>query len=231
MSGPVVSVEVTVRLDPASLAAIAELARALMAAPAASPRPEPAPAQEMPQPAVIGSRAGEEQGAVVEALRPPPPTVSAPKAMTAADVISRRGAVWTDERKALLAELYPCGTALDVILERLNALPGPAVPNKDNIGVQAFNLGIKRNVTAREAAKAAAPTFRPDLPPVPRPLQPDHVTVAYSTAFAWAGERGLASTRGGMDIEAVNRKRRELGLPPFVISRPNVVAQRPMAAE
>lgn len=51
------------------------------------------------------------------------------------------------------------------------------------------------------------------------PPVPTDVTLAtYSAVFAWAGERGLASARDGMDLGAVNRKRVQLGLPPFEIA-------------
>lgn len=40
---------------------------------------------------------------------------------------------------------------------------------------------------------------------------------SYNTAFAWAAGRGLATARDGMELDRVNRKRRELGLLPFEI--------------
>jgi hypothetical protein len=52
--------------------------------------------------------------------------------------------VWTPERRALLAELWPTLTPASDILERINALPGARVRSADAVGAQAQKIGVRR---------------------------------------------------------------------------------------
>jgi hypothetical protein len=52
--------------------------------------------------------------------------------------------VWTQERRALLAELWPTLTPASDILQRINALPGERVRSADAVGAQAQKIGVRR---------------------------------------------------------------------------------------
>lgn len=77
-------------------------------------------------------------------------------------------------------------------------------------------LEIVDTAPALLQAPAAAPTEAQGVP-APRPTSTEPLQADYGTIMAWAGQRGLASVRDGMDIDKVNAKRRELGLAPFVM--------------
>lgn len=104
--------------------------------------------------------------------------------------------VWSEERKEVLRREYPAGTPRAAILARINALPGPNV-TPDRMSVQAANMGLRR--PGREVARDAA-----------APVETDH-----ATALRWGAERGLDPHR--LDLDAVNAKRRALGLPEFIV--------------
>ena len=96
----------------------------------------------------------------------------------------------------------------------------------------------------RDLASAPAVLANPAIPPVPalrgpapgapmrsaaevmvealkaeaRPCPGDPVPASYASVLRWAGERGLGSERDGFDLVRVNRKRVELGLPPFELA-------------
>ncbi len=122
---------------------------------------------------------------------------------------------WTAERKTLLTRDYPRGASIDRLHAALSALPGAPI-RREAIAVQAAKMGVKRpQPTVRKA---------PALAPVPRGPSPaldagGCQVVTYATALKWAGERGLAS-RDTMELDVVNRKREQLGLPPFRIAKP-----------
>jgi hypothetical protein len=52
--------------------------------------------------------------------------------------------VWTAERKALLAELWPQMLHMEDVLARLNALPGPSISSIDAVRIKAQKLGLRR---------------------------------------------------------------------------------------
>lgn len=139
--------------------------------------------------------------------------------------------VWTPERVALLRRDWPAGVPVDALETALNALPGQRV-KRDRIAIKAAYLGVKRPKAAPVPAvpvAQSAPLAAAPVPPAPAPTpaigpfgMDEHgfERVPYATAYAWAGQRGLASVTHGMELAAVNRKRQELGLPPFRIVKP-----------
>jgi hypothetical protein len=52
--------------------------------------------------------------------------------------------VWTAERKALLAELWPQMMPIQDVLARLNALSGPPISSIDAVRIKAQKLGLRR---------------------------------------------------------------------------------------
>jgi hypothetical protein len=53
--------------------------------------------------------------------------------------------VWTTERKALLAELWPKMLHMEDVLAQLNALPGPPISSVEAVRVKAQKLKIRRS--------------------------------------------------------------------------------------
>jgi hypothetical protein len=53
--------------------------------------------------------------------------------------------VWTAERKALLAELWPKMLHMDDVLAQLNALPGPPISSVEAVRVKAQKLKLRRS--------------------------------------------------------------------------------------
>lgn len=139
------------------------------------------------------------------------------------------GSPWTDERRTLLRELWPVWVPPREIAERLAKLPGWPAPEAGSINAYARYMKLQRAARplapadleplAEPDAEASSPQPAQPEPPVGRnqaSAAPERVT--YATAFAWAGQRGLAHVRNGMDLGRVNLKRAELGLPAFELS-------------
>lgn len=101
--------------------------------------------------------------------------------------------VWTAERLA-----YVAAHAWDPVRDIQDALldmEGPYIA-----------LGALKEKVAEALAKTPAPAASASA-------LAEHAD--YATIYQWAAARGLASSRGGMDLEKVNKKRRDLGLVPF----------------
>jgi hypothetical protein len=146
--------------------------------------------------------------AAPKAAPPAPPAASAPpKPQKLPDDLP----LWTKARCDVIRGEWPKGTDVHTVHRMLEALPGRPVPVA-RIAIQAAALGVRRPLPA--PAPARDPT-----PPKPAPSSADSAFVEanYATVFAWAGQRGLATTREGFELDRVNAKRIELGLAPFRI--------------
>lgn len=125
------------------------------------------------------------------------------------------GKKWSAQRLDVLRRDYPAGVSMGELLARLNALPGPAVT--DNQGwAAAAKLGLKRP-SGGNAVRSSNPAQPAPAPAILRPAAGPIVADAEQIR-RWAAQRGLATAK--LDIEAVNRKCREIGHPEFVLKPP-----------
>lgn len=136
------------------------------AAPRVAPSvPEAASGQPSPEPQVFGPEAVARMAdAAVSALPADPPAAPADH-----QAEPRKASTWTPGRNAILSALYPRGAALDAILARLNATPGPQVVSVEAVKTQAKKLGLRR-ADASQPAPAEAPAAA--APPAPKPAPP-----------------------------------------------------------
>lgn len=231
---PIDTMTITIEAGPYLTAAALRLCAALeapSARPSQAAAAEPPHVDETPQP---------------EALQPEPtppqpieaPIAAAPElAITDPAVIPaplapepRRGKVWTPERLELMRRDYPSGRPLQELWRALLALPGLPITHQKHLGIKAHGLNISRNGRPRDPADAPAVVDdggdeheadeNDEDSPAPTLDPPNGFeTVTFSTAYAWAGQRGLATHREGMDLARVNEKRLDLGLRPFAITR------------
>ncbi len=139
-----------------------------------------------------------------------PPAAAAPSAP-----VPSRSPVWTDERKAVVRREWPRGTEAPEILRMLKALPGKPLPAPAvrRLGIKAAELGLRR------PEQPAAP--RTTIPARVPAVATGPVQAEWEQLERWAADRGFAQRLDHRDREAslalVNAKRRELGLPPFVL--------------
>jgi hypothetical protein len=125
-----------------------------------------------------------------------------------------QSSVWTDERDALVRATYPAGVPRDVILERLNALPGPRIDRPMHVVERSRVLGVKRppgfqSPKPRNSAKKIAPPPRPQaIPKPPRspsrsPLKAE-LRVIYNHGFQLWQDGYLPVTKRN-DVDAINK--------------------------
>ena len=162
---------------------------------------------------------------ILHAIPPMPGSVDPPMV---APVEQHR---WSEARLEVLRRAWPLGVPTTEILALVNDLPGPAITSFGAIDAKARTLQLHRPTMAvrlavRQAQAAPAECEKPAAAPTVKQAVPSAVPapegvlcVTYATALAWAGQRGLAPVRDGMDLDQVNRKRVALGLPPFRIVR------------
>ena len=137
---------------------------------------------------------------------------------------------WSAERVAILREHWPTAIASIEILRRVNALRGPEVTMAQLQSYASVSLHLKRpEGTVRKT---------PDVPPIGSPLRPNGqaqrpapVTTGYvaqlqpvpadfDTIYSWAGNHGIPSFDGSVEMVAsVNAKRLRVGLNPFKLVR------------
>ena len=140
------------------------------------------------------------------------PAAAAPSAP-----VPSRSPVWTDERKAVVRREWPRGTEAPEESSgclRLSRASRSRPRRSGALGIKAAELGLPASRTAR------GPWFRPSLPRVPA-VATGPVQAEWEQLERWAADRGFAQRLDHRDREAslalVNAKRRELGLPPFVL--------------
>jgi hypothetical protein len=137
----------------------------------------------------------------------------------------------TPKRVEVMRREYPRGTPMPEIRALLEQLPGAKLPHNGLLQGHCAGMGLRRpqiepETTKPETTKIAAPQAEPepqrrpatsaDLPssrPAPGP-----VTVSHEFARRWGAERGLSSRT--LDLDAVNVKRRGLGLNEFRLESP-----------
>jgi hypothetical protein len=99
----------------------------------AAPTETPEPPQQCPPPAAVAFR------------QTTPPVPSSAQAPLPAAEPHVKLPVWTAERKALLAELWPKMLHMDDVLAQLNALPGPPISSVEAVRVKAQKLKLRRS--------------------------------------------------------------------------------------
>jgi hypothetical protein len=131
---------------------------------------------------------------------------------------ARRGAqrcVWTDQRIAYLKRAFPADTRLETMLDALNAMPGEKISGTHAVGVKAAKLQLRRGGMQSAPQASVMYGLRERAPGAGRELS---ALTDYETARQWASQRGLCNGIDGvLDVDAVNERRKSLGLPPFVI--------------
>jgi hypothetical protein len=129
---------------------------------------------------------------------------------------ARASNVWTEQRVAYLQRAYPADTKLETMLDALNRMPGDKVANMNAISVKAAKLQLRRTGMDKTVPQASVMYgLRERAPGARRELS---ALTDYETARQWASQRGLCNGIDGvLDVDAVNQRRKSLGLPPFVI--------------
>jgi hypothetical protein len=113
-------------------------ARATTGRGAATAPPPETPEPPLPRPAAVAAPPAD------DAPRSTSSAQALPQAAEPAGTSGRDSPVWTQERRALLAELWPTLTPASDILQRINALPGERVRSADAVGAQAQKIGVRR---------------------------------------------------------------------------------------
>lgn len=157
---------------------------------------------------------------------PPVPTVvAADPTLEPADIDPRPP--WSQERDTLVLRDWPRPVPVREIQAAINALPGPPRTTAQ-IAVRAAALHLRRpddfgpamqmRRAREQRAVRPAPAIQVALPKPPLPSRSpnDPVLATLDQIAHWAGPRGIQVFAAG-DVEAVNRKRKALGLPPFVL--------------
>lgn len=137
---------------------------------------------------------------------------------------------WSAERVALLREHWPSLLASVEILRRLNALPGPEVTMNQMQTYASVQLHLKRPEGVPRKVRVVPPIGSP-LRPNGQAQRPAPVTTEYvaqlqpvpadfDTIYSWAGNHGIPSFDGSVEmVAAVNAKRLRVGLSPFRLVR------------
>ena len=126
--------------------------------------------------------------------------------------------IWTPLADLMLAVLTSRGRS-PAVIAGLAGLPEAEVARRLNDlgiggGIVADAAPVPRSGPLPEGERVATPANRV-LDAVLLAEHSGTVQASYATVLRWAGERGLAPAREGMDLDAVNRKRAALGLLPF----------------
>lgn len=136
----------------------------------------------------------------------------------------------TDERKAVLIELYPTSRTPVSILTELRQLPGPEVPSWGNVGsYAAVTFGLRRPQSAPTAPSklARAMTMPPQDEAIPKAYEP--IEVDFDQVAQWAGSSGI-TFKTWDDLPHVNAKREALSIPTFKRKLPGRSVHRSAAA-
>lgn len=132
---------------------------------------------------------------------------------------------WTDERKALLRQLWPTATTPEIV-ERLNALPGRpiAADQLRAYAQQVMRLPGRRVQRVAEPSAAAAEPSAAAAELAERARDDEAAPADYVTIRAWGAAIGVDVNGEGRSAEVVarvNAARRAHGLTPFrLVNRP-----------
>lgn len=120
--------------------------------------------------------------------------------------------IWTDERRALLAALWPTCTDRAALMARINALPGEPVESEQAMRVTAVSLGIRTTPETERALRIKAgrlgaavsqamaraepePAPEPEAPPEPVELPPEEQARIADAAMLTKQDRAKAMLR------------------------------------
>jgi hypothetical protein len=141
-----------------------------------------------------------------------PAAASPPPALTAKSHGGGGRALYrTQERIDFLKLAWPRGDGAADVLATMNKLPGPAVADERTVLRMVAWLKLQRSPEALRRMQMAKVRAMRDAKVKGEPVPASHDAI-----LRWGAEHGCHQDQ--LDLAAMNARRRELGLPPFVPS-------------
>lgn len=133
-----------------------------------------------------------------------------------------RGGRYTEEQEATLRRMAWQGHSDPEIAEALCRMPGGALPTAGAIAKKRVKEGIApgRDAVRRPPATIIPAGQAPTAAMRARANPKGTRLATRSFIERWAGERGLCNGGEPLDLNKINAKARELGLPDFVLDPP-----------